>query len=551
MKLLPRILADEEELDRQPEAKTPTDSRRLETAPPPAGPPRRWLLLVATGAVVPRLVYLFGFTDPENAGHGFTDAYHHWQIAYLTKEIGLAHGPRLWDLRGWEYFWGLLHPVLMDALFFATGSADIVLARLLSLVFGSLAVVLIFLLCHRYWGTSVGVAAGTFAALSPVAVFNDDAGMAEPIAIALVLLGIWLAPRRGFLAGLGWGLAAMARVEAWLFGAGLVVAWLWGRRQGQPRWSLVAGWGLVIALYAKFFFDTTGNPIYPLYWSFQFVALGTFASGSGVPPGQEVLQLPLAGAVLACAAGLAWSLWKRPTSYLLLVYGFGYSAHSFATFLKVDAWKERRFEFPLDFAAILVAVLLLKALPHRRGDLAAIGWVLAAASLLAFQISWVPIQNAYSATEQGFLDQVRMGRAIAAVYNHTEYRGGGLTVPGDEPTLVYTIVRDGEVPGARISSEFYDPFYYLPAGYHYADHKEIAGALLKCWLSNTRTRLLLLPPASPFNHSVAEYQAFIADQPQWFTDTAAQLDAGWFLLAVHVPAPGAAECAQAARDAPR
>jgi hypothetical protein len=551
VKLRPRILADEEELDRLPEVKTPTDFRSVEVAQSPTGPPRRWLVLVAAGAVAPRLVYLFGFTDPENAGHGFTDAYHHWQIAYLTKEIGLAHGPRLWDLRGWEYFWGLLHPVLMDILFFATGSADIVLARLLSLVFGSLAVVLIFLLCHRYWGTRVAVAAAAFAALSPVAVFNDVAGMAEPIAIALFLLGIWLTPRRGFLAGLAWGLGAMARVEAWLFGAGLVVAWLWGRRPGQPRWSLVAGWVIAMVLYAKFFFDATGNPIYPLYWSFQFVAFGTFASGSGVPPGQEVLQLPLAGAVLASVAGLVWSLWKRPTSYLLLVYGFGYSAHSFATFLKVDAWKERRFEFPLDFAAILVAVLLLKTLPQRRPHLEPLGWVVAAAGLLAFQNFWFPIQNAYVATEQGFQDQVRMGRAIAAVYNRPEYQGGGLTVPGDEPTLVYTIVRDGEVPGARISSEFYDPFYYLPAGYHYVDHKEIAGPLLTCWLSSTRTRLLLLPPSSPFNHSVADYQAYVADHPQWFTETAAQLDAGWFLLAVHVPATGTAECAQAARDAPR
>jgi len=69
-------------------------------------------------------------------------------------------------------------------LFFATGSFDIVLARLLGLAFGSLAAVLIFLLCHRYWGMRVAIAAGAFAALSPVAIFNDVSGLAEPIAIA-------------------------------------------------------------------------------------------------------------------------------------------------------------------------------------------------------------------------------------------------------------------------------------------------------------------------------------------------------------------------------
>ncbi len=551
MRLLPRILADEDELDRRPEVRTATDSRGPAAASSPPGPPRRWLWFVAAGAVVPRLVYLFGFTDPENAGHGFTDAYHHWQIAYLTKEIGLAQGLRLWDLRGWEYYWGLLHPVLTDILFLATGSADIVLARLLSLVFGSLAVVLIFLLCHRYWGTKVAVTAAAFAALAPASVFNDDAGMAEPIAVALVLFGIWLTPRHGFWAGVAWAFAAMARVEAWVFGAGLVVAWLLGRRPAQPRWSLVFGWVLVMVLYAKFLFDHTGNPIYPFYWSFLFVAFGAIDPGTGVPSGQEVLRLPLAGAVLISAAGLGWSLWKRAPSYLLLVYGFGYSAYSFATFLKVDAWKERRFEFPLDFAAVLVAVLLFKVLPQQRASLRRIGWAVAGAGLVAVQLFWIPIQNSYSATEPAFQHEVLIGRAIGAVYNRPEYRGGGLTVPGDEPTLVYTMVRDGGVPGSGISSEFYDPFYYLPAGYHYVDHREIAGALLNCWLANTRTRLLLLPPSSPFNHSVADYEAFIADHPQWFTDTGAQLDGGWSLLAVQVPAPGPTECAQAARDATR
>jgi hypothetical protein len=538
LKLLPRILRTEEEEERRLE--------QTDRAAPQASEPKRlhwaWPASVAVAAAIPRLIYLFVFADPQNAGHGFTDAYHHWQIAYLTKEIGLAHGPRLWDMRGWEYYWGLLHPALMNLLFFTTGSTDIVLARLLSLVFGSLTVVLIFLLCHRYWGTTVAVAAGSFAALAPASVFNDVAGMVEPIAVALVLLGIWLAPRHGFWAGVSWALAATARVEAWLFGAGLVVAWLLGRRSGGSRWSVAAGWMIVMVLYAKFLYDQTGNPIYPLAWSVQFVAFGGFDSGTVIRPGQEMLQLALAGGVLASAAGLAWSLWKRPASYLLLVYGFGYSAHSFATFLKVDDWRERRFELPMDFAAILIAVLLFKILPERRRDWKPFGGATGVAGLLAVQIFWAPIQGAYSVTESGFQDQVRMGRAIAAIYNRAEYRGGGLTMPGDQPTLVYTLVRDRGVPGSRISSEFYDPFYYLPAGYRYLDHRERAGALLRCWLDKTQTRLLLVPPPSVFNHSVADYRAFMADHPGWFADTAAQLDPGWSLVAVQLPASGPNEC---------
>ena len=549
MRLLPRILADEDELDRPPET---TDDNRDQAGSPafPPAPARVWIALVAAGALIPRLVYLFLFTDPENAGHGFTDAYHHWQIAYLTKEIGLSHGPRLWDLRGWEYYWGLLHPALMDVLFFITGSPDIVLARLLSLVFGAASVVLIFLLCHRYWGYSVAVPSAVFAAVVPASVFNDTAGMAEPIAVALMLLGIWLAPTRGFWAGVSWGLAAMARVEAWLFGAGLVIAWLLGRSSARGRWWAVAGWAVTMVLYMKFFFDQTGNPIYPFYWTFLFVFFGAFDSKPVITAAQQSLGYPLALATLVSAAGLAWSLWRRPPSYLLLVYGFGHSAYSFATFLIVDDWKERRFELPLDFVAILACVFLFKVLPSAWPGLARLSPVVAALALIAIQVFWIPIQTAYAATESGFRTEVQQGRAVGAVYNDPAYKGGVMAVPGDDPTLTYTMVRYGGVPGDRVTSEFYDPFYYLPAGYHYADHRDVAGPLLQCWMSSTQMRLLLMPAASAFDHSVPDYQAFMADHPGWFVDTRARLGDGMSLFAVHVPPLSGSECAQAARNAP-
>jgi hypothetical protein len=555
VKLLPKMLADEDELDRrQDEAESETDDANRAESGSPAGPRFRWILAVAIGALLPRLGYLFLFSDPENAGHGFTDAYHHWQIAYLTKEIGLSHGPRLWDMRGVEYFWGLMHPLLMNLLFFATGSIDIVLARLLSLAFGSLVVVLIFLLCHRYWGMSVAVAASTFAALSPASIFNDDAGMVEPVAIALLLLGIWLTPKRGFWAGVAWACAAMARVEAWLFAAGLVAAWILGRKSAAHRLPLLAGWALSMGLYIKFLLDQTGNPIYPLYWNFQVVALGSAETSSSLTPEQQLLRIPLGAIVLAAAAGLAWSLWKRPPSYLLLTYGYGYwvfqaGALGFSALLRHNTeWMERRFEFPLDFAAILAAVLLFKVLPKYRESFRAVGWAVATAGVLGIQVVWIPIQSAYAATEPGYEAQVQLGHAIGDIYNQPEFKGGVISAPGNTPTLIYTMARDGSVPGDRITSEFYDPFYYLPAGYDYSDHKDVAGVLLQCWFSKTGTRLLLVPPFSSFNASVADYEAYIADNPQWFS-SAGQLGDGFSIFAVNVPKPTEDVCSQAARNA--
>ncbi|HZK73927.1 MAG TPA: hypothetical protein VFD88_08000, partial [Clostridia bacterium] len=282
---------------------------------------------------------------------------------------------------------------------------------------------------------------------------------------------------------------------------------------------------------------------------------GSTETSSTLTPEQQLLRIPLGAIVLVSAAGLAWALWKRPPSYLLLTYGFGYwvfqaGALGFSALLRHNTeWMERRFEFPLDFAAILAAVILLKILPQHRESLKAVGWAAAAVGILAIQIFWIPIQQAYAATEPGFQDQVRLGRAIGDVYNRAEYRGGVINLPGNTPTLVYTIVRDGGVPGDRITSQFYDPFYYLPAGYHYNDHKDVAGPLLQCWLSNTQTRLLLLPPPSQFNASEPDYEAFIADHPEWFTQTGTQLGDGFAIVGVHVPTISQAECAQAARAA--
>lgn len=520
------MLADEDELDReQPAGPAPVEES-------PAAPSGPWVAGVALAALVPRLVYLFFVADPQNAGDGFTDAYHHWQIAYLTKEIGLTHGPRLWDLRGWEYSWGLLHPALMDTVFFVTGSTDVVLDRLVSLLFGTASVVLIFLLCHRYWGMHVALASAAFAALAPNAVFNDTAGLAEPIGVALVLLGIWLAPSRGFWGGIAWGLAAMARVEAWLFTAGLVIAHLRDRRR---NWWLVAGWVVTMGLYMKFMWDQTGNPIYPLFSNFLLYLGRAQNSASIVAPAQQSLEPLFIGAAAMSTLGLAWSLWKRPPPYLLLVYGFGYSAFSLPTLVLTDSWKERRIELPLDFAAILVAVVLFNVLPRRLPNVRAVSIAAAVAAVLVMQVWWVPIQSAYASTESTYRDHVGLGILIGSVYNRPDYRGGVIAVPGDEPTLVYTMVHYGAVPGDRITSEFYDPFYYLPSGYHYVDHKDAAGRLLQCWLASTHTRLLLIPPASDFNHSVPDYLAFMADHPDWFSDTRAPLSEGLRLVAVEVP----------------
>ena len=118
-------------------------------------------LAIAAGvfllAALPRLFVLFFVTDPQNPGLGwYGDTFHHWQIAILSKEIGFAEGfLRLWDFKGLEFFWGLLHPLVLIGLFNLTGSVSIVIPRLVSAIGASITMVMFFFLLRRYFNVKV------------------------------------------------------------------------------------------------------------------------------------------------------------------------------------------------------------------------------------------------------------------------------------------------------------------------------------------------------------------------------------------------------------
>jgi hypothetical protein len=508
------------------------------------------------GAAVPRLAYLFLLTDPENPGERrYGDVWHHWQIAYLTKEIGLTapDGPRLWDLKGLDYFWGVLHPLLMVAIFDITGSIDIVLDRLVSTTFGVLVVVLLFHICRRYWGTQVAAAAALVATLLPTSVMNDASGMLEPLGVALCLAGIWAWPRRGgFWAGLAFGLATMARAEAWIFGLGMVVAAFFKREGMQQRIPLVAGFGLVMVAYMKLLADKTGNPIYPLWWNFFANAVGKWEF-SPVSGGQASVR-PYLGLVLVLSAGgLAWSLWRRPRSYMLLTFGFGYCVFvagmlGFTSYLASWVWWmpiTRVFAFPYVFVGVLGAVVLLWWLPKRRGPSAVrAGWAGLAACLLIAQLMWLPIWQEFAPSEAEWKVAVLEGEQLGGWYNQPAYAGHGLAVPNDRPDMTYILARYGNVEGKHLVSEMYDPFAYLPAGYTYAAHAETVNTLLACWIGQTDLRMIAMPGGDP------DFELMLRLNPSWFTYVGSLPNSGWTIEGVSAPRPPASDC-QAARSATR
>ena len=553
MRLLTRLLPDEEEEDRRLDQSIASLEADAWAEPGPLH--WGWIAALAAAAAVPRLLYVFVFTDPENPGLGaYNDVWHHWQIAYLTREIGLnaPSGPRLWDLKGLDYFWGVLHPLLMVAVFDLTGSIDIVLTRLLSLVFGVLVVVLLFNLCRRYWGIHAALGAAAIAILLPTSVMNDASGMIEPLGVALCLAGLWAWPRRGgFWAGLAFGLATMARAEAWIFSAGMVVATFLRREGRQQRLPLLVGFGGVMLVYMKVLLDQTGNAIYPLWWNFFANAVGKWEA-TPVTAGQAAVRPVLGALLIAAAAGLAWSLWARPRSYMLLSFGFGYWVFvagmlGFTSYLASWVWWmpiTRVFAFPYVFAGVLAAVVLLRWAPARYGRRAVgVGWAALAALILLAQVEWVPIHQVFGPTETEWHSTLAASRQLASWYNQAPYQGHAMAVPSDRPDVTYGLARFGGVEGKHLVSEMYDPFAYLPSGYSYAGHPDTVDTLVECWLAKTDVRIMAMPPSNQ------DYALMREHNPGWFVSLGLMSDTNWQVYGVEAPHPSPAQCAEASRAA--
>jgi len=554
LKLLPRILPTEEEEEQALETDA-GESRRehaLASAEILARPLPWWAIAAAWAvALLPRLNALFVLTDPQNPGDGWHgDVFHHWQIAYLTKEIGLwdSTGPRLWDLKGLDYFWGLIHPALLVALFYVTGSVDIVIARLVSVFFGALAAVLVFSLCRRYWGHGVAIAAGLFAALLPSSVFIDATGFLEPMGIALVLLGIWLWPKRGLWTGVAWALAAMARAEAWIFSLGMLVATFFRRAYERERLVATIAWIALILVYMKMLLYRTGNPIYPVYWNLLANIFGKWEFSTHLTPDQLAARPLLVALMVAGLAGLGWTLWKRPPSYMFLTFGFGYLAYTglslgLTSYLKSWEswfWQERFFLFPYEFAAVLLSVALLYSAPRRLGRrVLPVGWAAIVVLLVAVQLEWAPILNLYDATRVTWGQSQAAASQLMRVYDQPAYRGRVVNIPPDKPAMFYAMVEYHGLHGRNVVGQLYDPFYY----FSYARHSDLADTLMQCWLTSTRTRLWAVDP------NKAQYVQVIADHPEWFTEVGSVDQYGWILEDVHAPSPGGSECASADRAA--
>jgi len=434
------------------------------------------VLIIFLLSLISRLYFLFTH-DPQNAGVGwYGDVYHHWQIAYLSKEVGFSHGfLRLWDLKGMEFFWGLTHPLVLIGLFSIFGSVDILVPRLLSIFCGSLVSVLIFLLVKRDFNQISAFACSLWAIFFPVILFSDTLGMQEQLGLFFLLGGVFFWPKFGWLTGILWALASMTRAEYWLFAAALTFFTIFDPRRNisGAKISLILAYIFPVIFYMKYLWQHTGNAIFPIWWNYLASVVGKWFVNVSEPLNEVQILGQWFGRILFVfgLVGSIITIIKRPRFYLFFLTGFfnvcfigfifGFAAYIHGFFERF--WFDRLLAFPYLFLGILLIIFLLFWLPKYLLKIyfpaLVFGFLIFLFVLLASQLIWFKILFYFQAAQEPYQRELEIAKLIAE-----NDLGGNILFPADRPALTYALVRNHNISGKRLISEMYDPYYYRQEG---------------------------------------------------------------------------------------
>jgi hypothetical protein len=416
------------------------------------------------------------------------DSYHHWQIAYYTLKIGLGQG-RMWDLGGMEYFWGVFPHLVEAFIFWLLGTTSILPYRFFNMVLGSLTVWLIYLIGRDQFNWEVGLYAALFSALCPVLVVFDILALQDTTALFLAVAAFYFHKKHPILSGILFGLASQSRIEVWVVSPLFIFSVLlyghdikWFRR-------LLLGWLAVMVPFLWFFWTRTGNPIYPLYWSF-YDALGGW-SGTERPPfftlaanfiagwTQKMVTDPKALAllspVLLSAAALLYMIKRPPERYpLYTLFFFSFLFCGFYTFQYLKSLfllliVLRVMMLPVVLGILILAYFALK--PRLRA------FHLGKASLILFFVLLVISIQAYQDYQRFTLQDFQ------AADEAMKYYSGGRII-SDIPTIIYRIADHWKLPINGLMSSHYSPLYY---------GNRTAEALVE-WLRSNNIRLWIYAP---------------------------------------------------------
>lgn len=482
-----------------------------------------WAVLIFFIALISRIIVLLLVTKPGNGAIG--DVYHHWQIAYLSKEIGFKNGfLRLWDFKGMEYYWGLLHPLVLILGFMLSGSISVLVLQTISIIFACLNAALVFLLVVRYFNKKTAFFSSLFFTLIPVALFHDTLGLQESMGLFFLILGIYLYSQKALLSGFSWMLAGMVRAEYWIFGVALLFVSILGKKKAEHKILVAIGYLIPAIFYMKYLLNYTGNLIYPIYWNFLVIGLGKWGGvRSTLDPSIEATRMICRFVALIFAGICLFILYKKPKFYFFYFLGFlyitfisclfGFSNHFQAvSYYYLDRYTRfeiildilvgKIFAFPEAFVGILLSIFFIYYLPKKFGKVVLIAGILILLSVItSFQYFWLPIKQHYQIT-----DEIDPAEKVASVIAKRYKNQGKIILPSASPNLTYFLAYKEKIPGEKMISSFYNPLYYYKGSDPFEDWGYMRGEIYD-WLKDNKAELFVVT-LSELGDNIKGYKDF-------------------------------------------
>jgi len=273
-----------------------------------------------------RLLFLFFVSGLKYCGW-YHDSYHHWQIAYYSLHVGFKQNPpRMWDLNGMEYFWGLLPTLTESFLLWLFNTTSIVPFRIFNSIIGSLSACLIYFLGKKYFDEQTGLFSAILVAVCPILWEVDTSGMLDPMGVTFLLFALLAYDRSPFVCGLFLGLASLCHIEFWFLALGVCICYLIFERPASRFAPSIVGWLTPMTPYFYFMQTRTGDWLYALRYNYFASVVGKWLSVS-LPLKAQILPRCIAVGFLVLSAVILFYIIKnRPRGYVLHAFFWGFIA---------------------------------------------------------------------------------------------------------------------------------------------------------------------------------------------------------------------------------
>jgi len=423
----------------------------------------KWIFIVAFAARF--LMYLLTPVDWDS------DSYHHWQISYYTLKFGLSEG-RMYDLSGSEYYWGMIPHLIQASLMWLLRVNSIQVYRVFNVVMGSFNSVLVYHMAKNYYSLENARWSGVAFALFPISVVFDSVAMQDTIALTMVLSSLMVMREHFFLSGLLLGLACHSRVEYTLVSVLILSGFLLRERMQTDSQPYLFGWVIGWGVPTLHIYNSTGNPIYPLYWSMYSVFGGYTSTYKGQPyaytmyrwlssrayiwtaspSGLLIIILGITG--LLIIPWMAKRKWKRYQPMLYLA-----STSMVMTPLVMPYFDSEKIHLLLMMRFFVpITALGLPLLFHAVSRVEGVNILLGASKVLRVVILVILLTGFLLLPEYVVLQDTVQDEYVLADAIAEQYAGGRIVC--DLPSIVYRLSNTHGVDAEDILSNHYSPHYY-------------------------------------------------------------------------------------------